>query len=246
MATTIKPDYGIDAPGVIRNLLLIGAVIILGSLLFPQIRIGSALILTVYFLYPGAYFFLTGLLMLLYSLWGKYSHRDRMLNLIKWTGNENALDVGTGKGLLMIGAAKRLTTGIATGIDIWNASDLTDNNKDALLRNVSAEGVGARVAVKTANVMEMDFPDETFDVVVSNLCLHNIYNKEGRKTACSEIARVLKPGGVAVIADFRHVKQYKADFAALGLATDLNYSSWFVSFPPLTILRVVKAGPPGS
>ena len=240
MTTKIKPNYGIDAPGVIRNLLLIGAVVILLSLLIPPIRIGSVLILPIYFIYPGAYFFLTGLLMLLYSLWGKYFHRDRMLNLIRWNGDEKVLDVGTGKGLLMIGAAKRLTTGVATGIDIWNARDLTDNSGKGLMRNVSAEGVEARVAIKTANVMHMDFPDASFDVVVSNLCLHNIYNKQGRETACSEIARVLKPGGVAIIADFRHVKQYKQHFDALGLATKLSYASWVASYPPLTILKVTK------
>jgi arsenite methyltransferase len=39
-----------------------------------------------------------------------------MLNIISWTGNEQVLDIGTGKGLLMIGAAKRLITGKSTGL----------------------------------------------------------------------------------------------------------------------------------
>ena len=43
--------------------------------------------------------------------------------MIPWRGNETVLDVGTGRGLLMIGAARRLTTGISVGIDIWSAKD---------------------------------------------------------------------------------------------------------------------------
>jgi len=35
-----KPDYGIDAPGVIRNLLVIGAALIISGLVFPVIQIG--------------------------------------------------------------------------------------------------------------------------------------------------------------------------------------------------------------
>ena len=33
--------------------------------------------------------------MLLYSLVGKYRHRDRILAKVQWTGTENVLDVGT-------------------------------------------------------------------------------------------------------------------------------------------------------
>ena len=36
-----KPDYGIDAPGVVRNLLVIGVVLILSGILFPVIHIGQ-------------------------------------------------------------------------------------------------------------------------------------------------------------------------------------------------------------
>ncbi|MGY0038108.1 class I SAM-dependent methyltransferase [Pedobacter sp. NJ-S-72] len=235
-----KPNYGIDAPKVIRNLLLIGLALLILPLVFPVIKIGSALIITSYFMWSGGYFMLSGLLMLLYSLYGKYFHRNRMLNLIRWSGHEMVLDVGTGKGLLMIGAAKRLTTGKSIGIDIWNAEDLTGNDVEAVLKNVSIEGVEDNTEIKTENVLQMTFADDTFDVVISNLCLHNIYNQEGRKKACEEIARVLKPGGIGIISDFRHVKHYKKHFSHLGLQTKLIYSSYFASFPPLTILKIEK------
>jgi cyclopropane fatty-acyl-phospholipid synthase-like methyltransferase len=42
-------------------------------------------------------------------------------------GDETVLDVGYGRGLHLIGAAKRLTTGKAPGVDIWQAEDLSGN-----------------------------------------------------------------------------------------------------------------------
>ena len=63
-----------------------------------------------------------------------------MLNYITWTGNEQVLDIGTRQGLSIIGAAKRLTTGNSTGIDIWNAEGLSNNNLQTALNNAAAEG----------------------------------------------------------------------------------------------------------
>jgi cyclopropane fatty-acyl-phospholipid synthase-like methyltransferase len=50
------------------------------------------------------------------------------------------LDVGTGRGLLMIGAARRLTSGKAVGIDIWNVEDLSGNALKRTEDNIRAEG----------------------------------------------------------------------------------------------------------
>ncbi|MFX7883251.1 hypothetical protein ABTK06_19820, partial [Acinetobacter baumannii] len=80
-------------------------------------------------------FFILGIAMLAYGLKGKYRTRDLMLSKIKWTGNENVLDIGTGQGLLMNGAAKYLTTGKSIGIDIWSSKDLSDNSISRTLAN---------------------------------------------------------------------------------------------------------------
>ena len=101
---------------------------------------------------------LGGALMILYAEVGKFRHRDRMLAMVTWTGAENVLDVGTGRGLLAIGAAGKLTTGRVVGIDIWNAADLTGNTADAFLANAEAEGVAERIEVRTADAAGCRFP----------------------------------------------------------------------------------------
>ena len=46
---------------------------------------------------------------------GKLRARDELIGAIPWRGDEQVLDVGCGRGLLLIAAAKRLTSGKAIG-----------------------------------------------------------------------------------------------------------------------------------
>jgi arsenite methyltransferase len=235
-----KPNYGVDAPGVIRNLFIAALVCLLLVLFVPTIKIGSVIIECGGLAWSAGGCALGGVLMLLYSLSGKYKHRDRMLKLIEWRGDEQVLDIGTGRGLLMIGAAKKLSTGKSIGIDIWNAEDLTGNNVDAALNNAAIEGVKDKVEVLNENAMSMSFANEAFDVILTNMCLHNIYDKEGRMTACREINRVLKKGGHAIIADFRHMSEYKRNFDQIGLKNKLLPANYLTTFPAVGILIVWK------
>ncbi len=69
---------------------------------------------------------LQGFLYLFYVKSGKFGHREVMLSLHEWRGDEQVLDVGCGRGLLLAGAAKRLAGtggGHATGLDIWSNED---------------------------------------------------------------------------------------------------------------------------
>ncbi|HEY4197331.1 MAG TPA: class I SAM-dependent methyltransferase [Mucilaginibacter sp.] len=235
-----RVSYGVDAPGVIRNLFIAAAACFIVPLFIPQIKFGNVVIDITWLFWSGLYFSLSPSLMLIYSLYGKFKHRDRMLDLISWKGDEQVLDIGTGKGLLMIGAAHKLTTGKSIGIDIWNNEDLSGNTIENALKNAGIEGVRNKISIENENAMHMSFADNSFDVVLSNLCLHNIYNKEGRNKACVEIGRVLKIGGTAVISDFRHVKEYKQNFDKLGLQTKLFTANYLTTFPPLRILLIKK------
>lgn len=235
-----KLDYGIDAPGVVRNLLVIGAALILSGVLFPVVHVGQV---TIFWrasaFWPGGSLLLGGLLMLAYAKWGKFRHRDRMLNMISWRGDEQVLDVGTGRGLLLIAAAQRLTTGKGTGIDIWSSKDLSGNSLERTQTNVEMEGVKDKVELRGDDARKLGFPDASFDVVLSNLCLHNIPGAEGRAQACREIVRVLKPGGTALISDFILTGVYKKVFEQAGLKTTRTAIN-FLTYPPLRVVRAEK------
>lgn len=235
-----KVNYGIDAPGVIAYLIIFGSILIISVIIFPHVKIGTTDIDLRGFIWSGASCILVGLLMLFYSLKGKEYHRDRMLNMVSWNGNEQVLDVGTGLGLLMIGAAKRLNMGRSTGIDVWHVSDLSNNLRENTIKNAVLEQVGNKCAILNEDAKEMSFADESFDVILSNLCLHNIYDKIGRLQACTEIARVLKKEGTAVISDFRHMKEYRHNFKELGLHTEMMGANYLMTFPPLDILVIKK------
>lgn len=128
------------------------------------------------------------------------------------------LDVGAGRGLRLVGAAKRLTTGKAIGIDIWRAVDLSGNTRENALANIKREGVSNdRVEVRTGDIRKTDFADRNFDVVLSLLCRHNIEDDAGRENACREIARVLKPGGTAIIGDYIPTTGYAKLLANSGM-----------------------------
>ena len=72
---------------------------------------------------------------------------DDLLNALDLQGNENILDVGCGRGLLLIKAAKRLPYGRVVGIDLWSPVDQGNNTKEATLINAQIEGVLDRVEV---------------------------------------------------------------------------------------------------
>jgi SAM-dependent methyltransferase len=243
-----KADYGIDAPGVIRNLFVIGGLLLLAVVLAPP-RVGpfraggTSVTLELRGMFAGGAIscLLGGAFMILYAEFGKFRHRDRMLAMIPWTGAENVLDVGTGRGLLAIGAAKRLTTGRVVGLDIWNAADLTGNTADNFLANAELEGVAERVEVRSADVRRMPFPDASFEIVLSNVCLHNIADAKGRAEACREIGRVLRPGGVALISDFRETALYAAAFREADFKVERSGLGLFYNYPPLRIVRAEKA-----
>jgi SAM-dependent methyltransferase len=225
------PDYGLDAPGVVRNLFLVTAAglalwlstlflwsgrVALGPAVFPLGRMGLGVSI-------GCG--LMGFWMVWDSKRGKVKGREQMLNKLSWTGAEHVLDVGCGRGLMLIGAAKRLTSGKATGIDLWQAEDLSGNRPEATLENARREGVTERVEVRTGDMRTLPFPDASFDIVLSSNAIHNLYAAPDREKAVSEIARVLKPAGRLLIIDIRHCRQYAAILRSRGLIDIRNSGS---------------------
>ncbi len=131
---------------------------------------------------------------------GKFRVWQRILDELVLEGDETVLDMGCGRGAVLLATAKRLPNGRAVGVDLWHA-DQTDNSPSATLANAEVEGVTDRIELHTADMTALPFADNSFDVIVSSLAVHNIPGHHGRRAALNEAMRVLKPGGRLAIAD---------------------------------------------
>lgn len=170
-----------------------------------------------------------------YVLVGKLRHRDRLLDRVPWRGDEVVLDVGAGAGLMAVGAARRVPRGLVLAVDLWVGKDLSGNGPDRLRRNAQLEGVADRVEVRTGDARALDLPDASVDVVLSVLCLHNLPDEPGRRAAAAEIARVLRPAGLVVVADLAGTAQLAGWLAEDGL-TVLAHERARQTFPPQRLL----------
>ena len=117
---------------------------------------------------------------------------------------------------------------------------MAGNAPERTRRNAEIEGVAEKVELRSEDASRMSFPDASFDVVLSNLCIHNIPGQAGRDRACREIVRVLRPGGRAVISDYRLTKKYAAVFAEEGCAVEWRGPFWGDTFPPLKMFVARK------
>ena len=149
--------------------------------------------------------------------------RAQIFDSLDLRGDETALDVGCGSGLLLNEAARRLKHGKATGIDIWSPHT-GGGNFDLLMKNARAEGVADKIEFKQADVRSLPFGDASFDVIVSSGALHHISrDRSDHERAINEMLRVLKPGGRIALWDTSHmVEGYAANMKTKGVTSDVN------------------------
>jgi arsenite methyltransferase len=161
---------------------------------------------------------------------GKFVVWDRILGELGLHGDETALDLGCGRGAVLLATAKRLPRGRAIGVDLWQA-DQTDNSQQATLDNAVLEDVADRVEVRTADMTDLPLPDDSVDVIVSNLAIHNIPTPAGRRKALDEAVRVLRPGGRLAVADLWETRQHADHLRNLGWRNvrrrNLGWRMWY-------------------
>ncbi|HKQ77841.1 MAG TPA: class I SAM-dependent methyltransferase [Blastocatellia bacterium] len=201
-------SYGIDAPyapafiGAMTVVILVMAIISGQWQTFVPVTFMSAVL--------GFYLHTT--------LRGKFVVWAGLLDQLRLRGDERILDMGCGRGAVLLMAAQRLTTGRATGVDLWRSVDQSGNSLEATRRNAIAEGVADRVELHTGDMTALPFEDNSFDAVVSSLAIHNISGGAGRERAVTEAVRVLRPGGRLMIADIRATRQHEELLAKLGMS----------------------------
>ena len=132
---------------------------------------------------------------------GKRAIWAQLLDELGLRGDEHVLDVGCGRGAVLMLAARRLPAGRAVGADVWRRRDQSGNSRAAAERNAVAEGVRGRVELADADARDLPFASASFDLVVSSLAISNIRDAGGRAQALREAVRVLRPGGRLRIVD---------------------------------------------
>jgi arsenite methyltransferase len=161
---------------------------------------------------------------------GKRSIWRELLDELGLHGDEQVLDVGCGRGAVLITAARRLPRGQVTGADIWRLRDQTGNSRAAAERNARAAGVSERVEFVDADARDLPFPPDSFDLVVSSLTFSNIHGADQRAIALREAVRVLRPGGTLRIVDDR-AGRYADTIGKAGCADvqvrRLDWRTWF-------------------
>ncbi len=213
--------YGIDAP----ILIPVPVFLIIGGIAWgvlsqqPWPLIGAAIV------------FLCTACWLHATLRGKFVVWSRLLDAEHLTGDERALDLGCGRGAVLLEVARRLSTGVAVGVDSWTRADQSGNSPDATRRNGVTEGVADRIEINTADVTSLPFHDGEFDLVTASLSLHNVKPRVARERAIDEAVRVLRPGGRLLIADIAATHTYRQRLIALGVTElhhhDAGWRMWF-------------------
>lgn len=124
---------------------------------------------------------------------GHEAFRQRIVDLAGLSGDEHLLDAGCGTGLMALRIAAQHPGCTVQGIDL--------SPKMIAVARQDAEEQRVAVDLGAGSIFEMPYPDGAFDVVLTNIMYHHPDLAE-KQQAVVEIARVLKPGGRYVSAEF--------------------------------------------
>ena len=210
-----RGQYGIDAPVV--------------PAVFGAITAVAAVVTLVLIANGDPWWWIVGLIFVWFGLQtasflyttlrGKFAVWDDLLDGLSLRGDERCVDVGCGRGAVLVAVARRLPAGHVTGIDLWRTVDQSGNSLDVAQHNVRSENVADRVALETADMTNLPLADDSADLVVSALAIHNVKSASSRAIAVREAFRVLRAGGRLVIADIQSANEYEASCAASGPST---------------------------
>jgi len=119
--------------------------------------------------------------------------KRRLLEIAELKAEDRVLDLGCGTGTLAIAAERAQPGAEVTGLD---------GDPEILARaRQKASSAGAHVDFDQGHSTDLPYDDGRFDVVLSTLFFHHLEPAAKRATA-AEIARVLRPGGRLLVADW--------------------------------------------
>ena len=237
-----KADYGVDAPGVVLRFVIIAVVGMVFAVIAPWVVSSRELSLRVASMgrTTAIWCSISATVMVWGSRVGKLRLRDRLLASLALRGDEQLLDVGCGRGLLLLGAARLLTRGKAFGVDLWQKQEKYGDTPETTRENAKIEGVEERIELATGDMRKLPFLAKRFDVVVSSWAIHTLDDPKGRRDAIVEMARVLKPGGRVRIIDIRHTAEYEGALRDAGLVDVTRSGPSFLFVIPSRLVSARK------
>lgn len=109
------------------------------------------------------------------------------------------LDVGCGPGSICLKLARRLPRLRFTGVD------RAPNMVRAAQKAAAAQALESRVEFRLGDAARLEFPDASFDLVISNSVLHHLASPV---ESLNEMARVVRPGGWVLVRDLRRPSRF--------------------------------------
>jgi SAM-dependent methyltransferase len=119
--------------------------------------------------------------------------RQRIIELAGLCGDEEVLDAGCGTGLTTLRIAEQHPGCRVHGVDL-SPKMIEVAGNDAAER-------GLEVNLRVGSITDLPYPDAAFEVVLTNIIFHHL-DLEEKRQAVAEIARVLRPAGRYVSAEF--------------------------------------------
>src|SRR5262249_33360613 len=129
-----RGSYGIDAPFAPAFMAFVAALEVALAVISGSVRplLAALFILAIL----GFYLYTT--------LRGKFVVWAELLDQLNLRGDERILDLGCGRGPVLLMAAQHLTTGRAVRVALWRSVDQSGNSAEANRRNAVAEGGAGR------------------------------------------------------------------------------------------------------
>jgi len=129
-----------------------------------------------------------------------------ILQLLPPSPSRNALDIGSGNGILTIRLAQSYPTASIVGLDFWGKD--WEYSRNICEENAATAKVSDRTHFVQGDAAALDFETATFDVVVSNLTFHEVKSVPRKEAVVKEALRVLKTGGSFAFIDLFYDRQY--------------------------------------
>jgi len=239
-----KVGYGIDDPRTIIELGVAGILSVVVGIFISSYTATSnpRAAATALLVGPGVGFLILVVVTALYwsSRLGKVREMTKIVNAIPWGGGEVVLDLGCGRGLAMVMAAKRLENGYALGVDTWSKARIYGNDPHSILANALREKVLSKVEAVKGFSTQLPLADGSVDTILSAVAIHSLAPRRHRQALFTEIARVLKQGGRIGILDAGNGREYSALLDKVGLRDIEMHRLRFSSFPPFHVVLARK------